>query len=96
VIALIREAGAAGARLEAACAVLDVSPRTWQRWQAEGEVKVDGRHAAAQARTPANALSPAERQHLLGVANGRNQSSAPLVQATRRSRARWGWTGQLA
>jgi len=67
--ALIREAGAAGARLEAACAVLDVSPRTWQRWQAEGGVKVDGRHAAAQARTPANALSPAERQHLLGVAN---------------------------
>jgi hypothetical protein len=26
VMALIREAGAAGARLEAACAVLDVSP----------------------------------------------------------------------
>jgi hypothetical protein len=43
-MALIREAGAAGARLEAACAVLDVSPRTGQRWQAEGGVKVDGRH----------------------------------------------------
>ena len=28
--------------------------------------------------------------------HGRNQSSAPLVQATRRSRARWGWTGQWA
>ena len=27
---------------------------------------------------------------------GRNQSSALLVQATRRSRARWGWTGQWA
>ncbi len=27
---------------------------------------------------------------------GRNQSSAPLGQATRRSVARLGWTGQLA
>ena len=33
---------------------------------------------------------------LILIADGRNQSSAPLGQATRRSRARWGWTGQLA
>ena len=79
-IALIREAGAAGARLEAACAVLDVSPRTWQRWQAEGGVKVDGRHAAAQARTPANALSPAERQRLLLVANSPEFAGQPPSQ----------------
>ncbi len=30
------------------------------------------------------------------VRKGRNQSSAPLGQATRRSVARLGWTGQLA
>ena len=79
-IALIREAGAAGARLEAACAVLDVSPRTWQRWQADGGVKVDGRHATAQARTPANALSPAERQRLLEVANRPELAGQPPSQ----------------
>ncbi len=30
------------------------------------------------------------------IPDGRNQSSAPLGQATRRSVARLGWTGQLA
>ena len=63
-----------------ACAVLDGSPRTWQRGQAEGGVKVDGRHAAAQARTPANALRPAERQHLLGVANSPELAGQPPSQ----------------
>jgi len=81
VIALIREAGAAGARLAAACAVLDVSPRTGQRWQAEGGVKVDGRHAAAQARTPANALSPAERHTSWG------SPTAPSLPASHRARS---------
>ena len=81
-MALIREAGAAGARLEAACAVLDVSPRPGQRGQAKGGGKVNGRPAAAQARTPANALSPAEPQRLLGVANRpelAGQPPSPIV-----------------
>lgn len=79
-IALICEVGAADARLEVACAVLDVSPRTWQRGPAEGGVTVDGRPAAAQARTPANALSPAERQRLLVVANSPEFAGQPPSQ----------------
>ena len=52
-MALVREACAAGARLEAACAVLGVSPRTLQRWtEGGGGVKEDGRLAAAKSRLP--------------------------------------------
>jgi transposase InsO family protein len=79
-MALVREACAAGARLEAACAVLDLSPRTLQRWQETGEVKGDGRQAAARLRTPANKLSAAERQRLLEVANRPEFASLPPSQ----------------
>jgi hypothetical protein len=58
-MALVREACAAGARLEAACAVLGVSPRTLQRWAEDGGPKADGRLAAARGRTPANKLGVA-------------------------------------
>ena len=50
--------------------------------EAKGGGKVDGRPAAAQARTPANALSPAEPQRLLGVANRpelAGQPPSPIV-----------------
>jgi hypothetical protein len=56
-IQLIDEACANGARLEIACAALEISPRSVQRWQMEGEIKVDGRLEAAQGRVPANKLS---------------------------------------
>jgi putative transposase len=79
-MALVREAGAAGSRLEAACAVLGLSPRTLQRWQETGEVKADGRQAAARFRTPANRLSTAERQRLLEVANRPEFASLPPSQ----------------
>jgi transposase len=79
-MALVREACAAGARLEAACAVLGVSPRTLQRWQEHGEVKTDGRLAAAQGRTPANKLSTGERQHILATANRPDLAGLPPSQ----------------
>jgi hypothetical protein len=79
VTVLIQQACEAGARLERACAVLQVSPRTLQRWR-EGEVKADGRHGAAQERTSANRLSEAERQHLLEVANRPEFASKPPSQ----------------
>jgi putative transposase len=80
VTALVREACAAGARLEAACAVLGVSPRTLQRWAEEGGVKADGRLAAAKKRTPANKLGVAERQAILAVANGAEFAGLPPSQ----------------
>ena len=67
--ACIDEAGAAGARVTAACHVVAISPRTLQRWRAEGEVKADGRKLAGQQREPANKLSDAERRQILAIAN---------------------------
>ena len=79
-MALVHEACAAGARLEAACAVLGISPRTLQRWPEEGKVKADGRQAAARKRTPANKLSVAERQGILAVANRPEFAGLPPSQ----------------
>ena len=68
-IACITEACAAGARLTAACQVLELSPRTLQRWREQAGVKADGRQEAAQQREPANKLSEHERQQILALAN---------------------------
>jgi len=80
VIAWVEEACAAGARRSKACAVLEISPRTLQRWRAEGEVKVDGRKAAGARRRPANQLSEPERKSILEVANQREFASLPVSQ----------------
>ena len=69
VITWIDEAGTAGARRTQACQTLGLTVRTVQRWRAAGEAQPDGRHAAAQRRTPANALSPEERAQLLATVN---------------------------
>lgn len=79
-IVLVCEACAAGARLEAVCARLGLSPRTLQRWQEGGGVKVDGRQAAARERTPANKLSAEERRQILEVANRSEWASLPPSQ----------------
>jgi len=68
-MAWIDEACAAGARHEPACAVLGLTLRSVQRWVAAGELKVDGRQAAAQRRTPANALTADERAPVLALVN---------------------------
>jgi hypothetical protein len=80
VTALVREACAAGARREAACAVLGVSPRSLQRWAEGGGVKADGRLAAARGRVPANKLGPAERQRILATANSPEFAALPPGQ----------------
>ena len=79
-MALVREACAAGARLESACAVLGISARSLQRWQENGEVKTDGRLAAGQMRTPANKLNPEERQRIVATANSAEFASLPPSQ----------------
>jgi hypothetical protein len=65
--------------LQAACALLKVSPRPLPRGQAEGEVKADGRKAAA--RMPANRLSQAERHRILKVAHRPAFASQPPGQS---------------
>ena len=69
----IAQACTAGARLAPACTAIGLTPRTLQRWRQEGAISADARrreHRAPEAvRTPANALSPAERDTLLSVAN---------------------------
>jgi transposase InsO family protein len=74
VSAWIAQACAAGARLAPACTAVGLTPRTLQRWRQGGAIAPDARrreHRAPEAvRTPANRLSPAERDALLTVANG--------------------------
>jgi putative transposase len=74
-MAWLSEACAAGARREAACRAVGLSVRTWQRWQREGQVKVDGRTIALH--RPTNQLSEDERQRLLEVANAPEFRSLP-------------------
>jgi putative transposase len=69
VTACIDKACAAGARVSEACRVVEISPRTLQRWREEGAVKTDGRLQAGQQREPANKLSEVERRQILAVAN---------------------------
>jgi transposase InsO family protein len=65
----IQEAHSAGARLKPACAIVGISVRTLQRWQAiDGAIRRDGRPDAVRP-IPAHALTDAEREKLLAVAN---------------------------
>ncbi len=65
----IEAAHQGGARLRLACEVAGIDVRTLQRWKAHlGLVAGDGRPDAARP-TPAHALTPAERQQILHVAN---------------------------
>lgn len=71
IVEAIESAHAAGARLQPACELAGIDIRTLQRWRAEdgeGLSQGDGRPTAKRP-TPANALSEAERQRLLEVAN---------------------------
>ena len=63
VVTLLTEAKLAGARQQLACAVLGLSVRTVQRWQAESEVSPDQR--LTRCFEPTNKLSEVERSALL-------------------------------
>ncbi|MBV8501370.1 MAG: transposase, partial [Paucibacter sp.] len=65
----IEAACQAGARLHKACEIVGIAARTLQRWKAqEGLVAGDGRPDAVRP-TPAHALTPAEREQIVSVAN---------------------------
>jgi putative transposase len=77
---LIEEAVGSGCRRAAACATLDITLRTYQRWTREDGVgKVDGRKGSRRT-APGNKLSEYERQRILAVANSPEFASSPPSQ----------------
>ncbi len=71
---MIDEAHVAGARKWRACAELEITVRTYQRWQSKGYD--DGRQSRLQ--TPENKLTKAERQAVIDCCNRQeNQSLSP-------------------
>ena len=74
----LTEAMAAGARQDRACAVLGLSARTVQRWQADDIVRSDRRPARRQ--VPPSKLSESERITLLAVANSAEFGHLPPSQ----------------
>ncbi len=69
-IRLIEEARDNGARLEPACEVLNLSPRTYQRWVKEGP-NTEGKRPAAKRQPPKNKLSQEERAEILTICNSK-------------------------
>lgn len=78
---MIREAVETGSRLEQACAVLELSVRTFQRWVQEGDdaVAADRRTTSIKS-APANKLTDSERARILAVANSEEFASLPPSQ----------------
>jgi putative transposase len=79
ILDLLDEAEANGARLGRACEVLGLDLRTIQRWKKKG-IGDDGR--AGPLKKPANALSAAERNRILEIANSpkfRDKSPKQIV-----------------
>jgi len=67
-VALIKTAVSKGARSQKACEALEISIRTFERWQtSEGDVKQDGR--LEHGRAPANKLTEEETQRMLAILN---------------------------
>lgn len=78
VIESIAEATNAGARQDRACAVMGLSPRTLQRWQADDAPRADRR--TQRQYSPAHALTEAERAQVLAVANSDEFADLPPSQ----------------
>ena len=78
-VELIQEANQNGARLAKACEELHISVRTYQRWIAEGEVKVDQRPVTKRP-TPKNKLSEKERTEILTVVKQDEYADLPPTQ----------------
>ena len=77
---LIEDAVGSGCRRAAACSMLDISLRTYQRWRRDdGPGVVDGRRGSRRI-APANKLSEEERQQILAVANSAEFASSPPSQ----------------
>jgi len=75
-IKLIEKARNEGARLKPVCEILGIRPRTWQRWKKQSR---DQRPEAIRP-TPANKLTPEERQRVLDVCHQEENVSLPPSQ----------------
>lgn len=73
-MALIVEATQAGARKRKACELLDITVRTFERWEKRGS-PVDKRKESA--RTPNNKLTQEERQVILATVNSEQYRDLP-------------------
>ena len=78
-VGLISEAVASDAARFRACAELEISVRTYQRWTVDGNIKTDGR-PSSQRPEPKNKLSEMERDNLLAVFNSDEFKSLPPSQ----------------
>ena len=64
---LIDEAVTSGARVDRSCEMMELAPRTLQRWRSQGEQNFDRRFGPKT--SPRNKLSAAERKKVLEAAN---------------------------
>lgn len=79
-IALIEQAQSSGARLVKACALLNLSVRTYQRWTTEKAVKADQRPVVVKA-PPTNKLTSKEREAVVALCNEKQYRSCPPCHA---------------
>ena len=75
-VALIQEAQSSGARLDKACALMNLSVRTYQRWTAQKVVQPDQRPWVDRP-IPSNKLSPQERESIVSLCNQPQYKSCP-------------------
>ena len=73
----LEEAHKAGARLDQACTLAGVTVRTLQRWQAGNGLEEGDRRPTAERPIPAHALTAAERERILAVANEARFAEVP-------------------
>ena len=78
-VELINEAVTSGAARFKACAELEISVRTYQRWIVDGGIKTDGR-PCSQRPAPKNKLSKEERKNVLNTVNSDEFKSLPPSQ----------------
>ncbi|WP_430750648.1 IS3 family transposase [Heyndrickxia sporothermodurans] len=79
VVELIQDANQNGARLAKACEELHISVRTYERWVAEGGVKVDQRPLTKRP-VPKNKLSEKEKEEILTVVKQEEYVDLPPTQ----------------
>lgn len=78
-VAMVKAARRAGARLAVACNEAGLSVRTYERWFMESEVRGDGRPAAPR-REPAHKLTAAERERVIAVCHEARFADLPPSQ----------------
>jgi transposase InsO family protein len=78
-LVLVNEAMVAGARQQPVCDLIELSERTLQRWKIDQANEIADRRTI-RVQTPANQLSPLERQQVLAIANSDEFGHLPPSQ----------------